>query len=70
MSNVVSKKKSVYANNGDTWVAVQISVVVRDKALTRDEHTIALDHITSKTMEAIADAVYVGVPLSRQRVGR
>lgn len=70
MSNIVLKKKTVRADSGDTWINVEIRVGARDKALTRDEQAAALDHLTSEVMKAIAGTTYVGVPLSRQRVGR
>lgn len=70
MSIPARRLRSIHADNGDVWLTVTVTVGVRDKALTRDEHKTLIDDVTSRIMPGIADAPYLNVPLSRLKVSR
>jgi hypothetical protein len=63
----------ITAKNGGTTAKVRIEVVCTEEGVFLNRRQIArrvLHGIADGVMEAIADADYFHVPLSRQRLGR
>lgn len=69
-TKIKSRRREVYADCGDVWVRVEISVNMRGNALSVDEHKLALDDLTSRVMQDIPATRYINVPLSRLKVSR
>jgi hypothetical protein len=69
----VKRVLTITARNGGTTAKVRIEVECAEEGMLLNRRQIArrvLHGIADGVMEAIADADYFEVPLSRQRVGR
>ena len=59
---------TVSGQSGKVRVSIRVTVDAPSSVLTRDEIASSTEYLTDKAMRALAGALFVGVPLSRQRI--
>lgn len=63
-----ARKRRIVADDGECVVVIDITVGVRDRSLTRDEHTEFTESVVSEIMRLVPGLV--NVPLSKVKVTR
>lgn len=70
MRTYSKRHRAVTADDGLIDVRVEISVGIRDRRLTRDEHDALTEALTSQVMALVPGLRYLNVPLSKVKVTR
>jgi hypothetical protein len=65
-----TRKRRIHADDGGVVVAIDITVGVRERRLTRDEHSKLTEIVASHVMQIIPGLPYIDVPLSKLKVTR
>ena len=65
-----TRKRRIVADDGMIVVAIDITVGVRERRLTRDEHNALIENAPSQIMQIAPGLRYIDVPLSKVKVTR
>jgi hypothetical protein len=60
-----ARKRRIVADDGMIVVAIDITVGVRDRNLTLDEHNALIESAASEIMQIVPGMPYINVPLSK-----
>ena len=65
-----TRKRRIVADDGMIVVAIDITVGVRERLLTRDDHNALIENAASQIMQIVPGLRYIDVPLSKVKVTR